>query len=68
MGMGTYEELSNSGIDFAELLKTNEEEDTCVDPPMSPVSDHVYLHYGSEASLVSATSDFEVHPPWVCSK
>ena len=61
--MGTYEELSTSGINFAELLKTNEKEGDLVDLPMSPVSDHgppIFVNYSSQMSLVSATSDFEV--------
>ena len=60
--MGTYEELCNSGVNFAELLKSSEEEEL-IDPPMSAVSDHgppTFVNYSSQMSLVSATSDFEV--------
>lgn len=60
--VGTYEELCNSGVNFAELLKSGEEEEL-IDPPMSAVSDHGppnFLNYTSQMSLVSATSDFEV--------
>ena len=60
--MGTYEELCNSGVNFAELLKSSEQEEL-TDPPMSAVSDHgppTFVNYSSQMSLVSATSDFEV--------
>ena len=40
MGVGTYEELSKSGIDFAKVLKSAEQvEDSPVDSQPSPKSD-----------------------------
>ena len=63
MGMGTYEELSKSGIDFSELLKTNEEEEEEVAQPVLSAADHLLqpaVSYSSQMSLVSASSDLEV--------
>ncbi|KAK7478989.1 hypothetical protein BaRGS_00029750 [Batillaria attramentaria] len=65
-GMGTFEELSNSGIDFAELLKTGEEEEEEKAQVSPSAGDHgppVYVQdYSSTISLVSAISDFEPEP------
>ncbi|KAL8559263.1 hypothetical protein ACOMHN_040387 [Nucella lapillus] len=66
IGMGTYKELSNSGMDFAELLRTSEEEEEkeamadnshllSLHPPSSPL----YTGYGSQLSLISTDPDFE---------
>lgn len=58
--MGTYEELSNSGIDFAALLKASEEEEEEV--PTAPLAHGLptALEAGSHMSLISIGSDFEV--------
>lgn len=58
--MGTYEELSNSGIDFAALLKASEEEEEEV--PATPLAHGLpaALEAGSHMSLISIGSDFEV--------
>ncbi|XP_076435453.1 ATP-binding cassette sub-family C member 4-like isoform X2 [Babylonia areolata] len=64
MAMGTYEELSNSGIDFAEMLKANGEEEGGK-VPVSPASDRdapSFVSYLSQVSLDSVGSDFEPEP------
>ncbi|XP_025080220.1 multidrug resistance-associated protein 4-like isoform X3 [Pomacea canaliculata] len=62
VGMGTYEELSNSGIDFAALLKASEEEEEEV--PATPLAHGLpaALEAGSHMSLISIGSDFEPEP------
>ncbi|XP_076453870.1 ATP-binding cassette sub-family C member 4-like isoform X2 [Babylonia areolata] len=66
VGMGTYDELSKSGIDFTELLKTSEEEEGAGEPPpqlLSPVeATPLYAGCGSQMSLVSEATDFEPDP------
>ena len=68
LGKGTFEEMSNSGIDFSSLLKTNEEEEEKEKPPQvvyerATSVEHAHSslqNIGSTFSLTSIGTEFEV--------
>ena len=68
LGKGTFEEMSNSGIDFSSLLKTNEEEEEKEKPPpvvyeRATSVEHAHSslqNIGSTFSLTSIGTEFEV--------
>ena len=69
LGKGTFEEMSNSGIDFSSLLKTNEEEEEKEKPPpvvyeRATSVEHAHSslqNIGSTFSLTSIGTEFEVN-------
>ncbi|XP_022343366.2 ATP-binding cassette sub-family C member 4-like isoform X1 [Crassostrea virginica] len=70
LGKGTFEEMSNSGIDFSSLLKTNEEEEEKEKPPQviyerATSVEHAHSslqNIGSTFSLTSIGTEFEPDP------